>query len=100
LGRCAGAIHDDRGTLYPFAVECAVSDATGVARCAIARIKERRVLFVEPAAGVTPDRDALKRRLAWAQLDEIALLPHIPVDKRHNAKVDYVELARIASRRV
>ena len=100
LGRCAGAIHDDRGTLYPFAVECAASDATGVARCAIARIKERRVLFVEAAAGIKPDRDALQRRLAWAQLDEIALLPHIPVDKRHNAKVDYVELARIASRRV
>jgi hypothetical protein len=30
--------------------------------------------------------------LAWAQLDEVRLVARIPLDKRHNAKVDYPAL--------
>jgi hypothetical protein len=32
--------------------------------------------------------------LAWAQLDVIKVLDKIPVDKRHNAKIDYPMLRK------
>ena len=37
---------------------------------------------------------ALGRNLAWAQVDTIRVLRHMPVDKRHNAKIDYAALRR------
>jgi acyl-CoA synthetase (AMP-forming)/AMP-acid ligase II len=100
LGRCAARIEDERGVLYPFAVECAASDAPGVARCALAAVDGQRTLFVEPEQGEPPDSAALQERLAWAQLDEIAFIPKIPVDRRHNAKVDYGALERIIADRL
>ena len=39
--------------------------------------------------------DASGTPLAWAGLDEIRFVRRIPVDRRHNAKVDYVALARL-----
>jgi acyl-CoA synthetase (AMP-forming)/AMP-acid ligase II len=92
LGRCAGKIQDERGTLYPFAVECAAMQTPAIRRAALASIGKRRVLAVETSESVSPD--AILRSLSWAQLDQVVSLDRIPVDKRHNAKVDYLELAR------
>jgi len=100
LGRCAARIEDDRGVLYPFAVECAASDASGVARSALAAVDGQRMLLVEPEQSQPPDTAALYERLAWAKLDEIAFIPKIPVDRRHNAKVDYGALERIIADRL
>jgi acyl-CoA synthetase (AMP-forming)/AMP-acid ligase II len=36
-------------------------------------------------------------RLEWAALDEVRCVSLIPMDKRHNAKVDYGGLARLLS---
>jgi hypothetical protein len=33
--------------------------------------------------------------MAWANLDAIRTLRAIPMDKRHNAKIDYVTLRRM-----
>jgi len=52
----------------------------------------RRVLAIEAAH--TLAAEAIRSSLSWAQLDQIVFLDHIPVDKRHNAKIDYDELAR------
>ena len=35
----------------------------------------------------------LKIDLPWASLDQIKVIPKIPMDSRHNAKVDYPLLA-------
>lgn len=97
LGRCGARIDDDRGVLYPFSVECAASSVPGVDRCALISVNGRRVLAVQ----TTEDRVLLERRLrdalAWAHIDELRFLKRIPVDRRHNAKVDYPALQRMLS---
>lgn len=93
MGRCAARVQDERGTLYPFAVECAASQFPGLRRSALLSHAGRRVLVVEPD-GAGLDAEKLQNSLAWAGLDEIRPLAHIPVDRRHNAKVDYPALRR------
>ena len=53
----------------------------------------RRVLAVEG----TVDLAALQRDLTWAGLADIQVLDHLPVDRRHNAKIDYAALRRTLS---
>ncbi|HOS44697.1 MAG TPA: AMP-binding protein, partial [Armatimonadota bacterium] len=97
LGRCAARIADAHGILYPFTVECAIADGPGVRRSAVVAHRGRRLLVIEPRPGTRPDIRALAETLAWAQLDDILLLPRLPVDARHNAKIDYPALlARLA----
>jgi acyl-CoA synthetase (AMP-forming)/AMP-acid ligase II len=92
LGRCNGKIQDARGTLYPFAVECAAMQTPAIRRAALAAMDGRRVLAVEGRETVS--REDILRSLSWAALDQVVFLDHIPVDRRHNAKVDYVALDR------
>lgn len=99
LGRCAGKVRDARGTLYPFAVECAALGVPGVRRAALAASADKRLLLVEPLPhGPAPDAEAVRARLAWAALDRVVLVAAIPMDARHNAKVDYAALAKIVRR--
>jgi len=92
LGRCNGKIQDARGTLYPFAVECAAMQTPAIRRVALASVDGRRVLAIEAQESVSPE--AIRSSLSWAQLDQVVFLDHVPVDKRHNAKIDYVALDR------
>ncbi|MBI4640343.1 MAG: AMP-binding protein [Candidatus Tectomicrobia bacterium] len=100
LGRCMARIRDEHGTLYPFAVECAVSHHPGVCRAAFVFHRGRRILAIE-----LYDRRyhtviaQLKEALAWAHIDEIQVYRHIPVDKRHNAKIDYRALYKLLEER-
>ena len=36
--------------------------------------------------------------LRWANLDAVQILPSLPVDRRHNAKIDYPALRRLLER--
>jgi acyl-CoA synthetase (AMP-forming)/AMP-acid ligase II len=92
LGRCNGKIQDERGTLYPFAVECAAMQDAAVRRAALAAVAGRRVLAIEGEK--TLSLEAIRKSLSWARLDQVVRLERVPVDKRHNAKIDYVALAR------
>ena len=96
LGRCAARIEDARGTVYPFSVECAAQHHPGVRRAAVLAHQGRRILALELFDGVA-DRELLSLRqgLAWARIDEIRVHEHIPVDKRHNAKIDYPALKKL-----
>ena len=98
LGRCAARIEDTDGLLYPFSVECAAVHHPAVQRAAMVSHAGRRLLVIEPEPGDRPDLDALDRDLAWAGLDRIVTMARIPVDKRHNAKVDYPALTRRLAR--
>ena len=93
LGRCEATVRDDRGVLHPFAVECGARLHEDVRHAALARRDGRRVLAIEPARprrGV--DRRDLREQLAGVVLDDIVVLSAIPLDRRHNAKVDYPAL--------
>lgn len=96
LGRCAARIHDARGDLYPFAAETAVYQDARVRRAAMVTHRGKRVLAVEFYEGQAgTDLDALRAALAWTQVDEIRPCRRIPVDRRHNAKIDYPSLYRL-----
>jgi len=92
LGRSNAVIRDLEEVIYPFAVECAALTNPAVRRAALAAVNRRRILCVELQPGSALDQDALKRALAWARLDEIKILLHMPVDKRHNSKINYPAL--------
>ena len=96
LGRCAARIADRHGELYPFAVEVAALNSKGVRRAALLARDGRRLLALEPKPGAGAiSEESLKRNLGWAKIDEFRILKRIPVDKRHNAKVDYPALKKI-----
>lgn len=96
LGRSGAVITDERGEVYPFAVECAARQCPGVARAALVSRQGQRILFVQPKKGAYIDTNAVRTALAWAQLDTVRKLDVIPLDKRHNAKIDYGRLAKVS----
>jgi acyl-CoA synthetase (AMP-forming)/AMP-acid ligase II len=98
LGRCGARIDDARGTLYPFSVECAASNVAGIERSALVSAHGKRILAVEiHGTNREPAERDLRDMLGWAHIDEIRFLKRIPVDRRHNAKVDYPALQRMLS---
>jgi acyl-CoA synthetase (AMP-forming)/AMP-acid ligase II len=98
LGRCSARIDDARGVLYPFAVECAAMNQPDVRRAALILHRERRVLIVEPRGSTTVAPSALRTAVAWAEIDDIVVVDRIPVDRRHNAKIDYPALRRLVEK--
>ncbi len=90
VGRCSARIEDSKGILYPFAVECAALFMAGLKRAAMVGHDGRRILMVE--ADESFDRSAVLTHLSWVDLDELRVVKRIPVDKRHNAKVDYTRV--------
>lgn len=97
MGRCIARVQDSRGILWPFAVECAAMEERSVRRAALIAQEERRILVLETTPGTAQEqlRSALQQRLGWACLDQIHFVDRLPVDARHNAKIDYPALRRI-----
>jgi acyl-CoA synthetase (AMP-forming)/AMP-acid ligase II len=93
VGRCSARLDDDHGTTYPLSVEAAAAEQPGVARAGLLLLGPERVLAVEPDDGAACNPSELTQALAWAHLDRVVFTP-IPVDSRHNAKVDYAALRR------
>lgn len=94
LGRCAAKIEDAHGRLYPFAVECVAMTFPEVRRAAVIAQGGERWLVVE-AHGAGHELEArLRQAAAWAHLARVRYLDRMPVDKRHNAKIDYPALRR------
>jgi olefin beta-lactone synthetase len=98
LGRCSAKASDSAGVLYPFAVECAAGDVPGVVRTAFVMHRERRVLVAQIEGDASSIRRKLMDRLEWAQLADVVFVPRIPLDRRHNAKVEYQTLMRMLER--
>jgi acyl-CoA synthetase (AMP-forming)/AMP-acid ligase II len=101
LGRCAARIDrrlpdGSSQTIYPFTVESAVHTFPAVKHAALIAQDQRCILALEL---YTPQDEqwiaTFKATLAWAHLDEIRILRQMPVDKRHNAKIDYPALRRL-----
>ena len=96
LGRASSVISDARGTLYPFTVECAARQNEAVHRSALVAREGKRILFIEPRRGKEGISSAeLRSGMSWAFLDEVREVNRIPLDRRHNAKVDYTALRKM-----
>jgi acyl-CoA synthetase (AMP-forming)/AMP-acid ligase II len=101
LGRCSARTTVAGTSLYPFAVEAALSFDSAVRRSAVATANGRALLAVElsPAARPEMDLPRIKEAIGWSGLlEEIVQVPVIPVDRRHNAKVDYPALEKMLDR--
>jgi acyl-CoA synthetase (AMP-forming)/AMP-acid ligase II len=93
LGRCVAKIDGIQGSLYPLGIECAAMAHPEVRRAAALSHAGKRLLVIEA------DEDEslevrLRKATAWASLDEVIFVNSMPVDKRHNAKIDYPALRR------
>ena len=97
VGRCASASRRDGGVLYPLAVEAAVRAQTG-ARAAFLDVDGRRLLAVEglprTRSGGTAPPGLARLGAGWG-LDAVVPVARIPVDRRHNAKVDVAALREL-----
>jgi Acyl-CoA synthetases (AMP-forming)/AMP-acid ligases II len=97
LGRCAARVKDASGVLYPFAVECVAMSFPSVRRAAFVSHRERRVLVIEGSLD-REERSSLEQAVAWAGVGRIWSVDRIPVDARHNAKVNYPKLRTLLER--
>jgi acyl-CoA synthetase (AMP-forming)/AMP-acid ligase II len=99
LGRASAVIEDARGVLYPFAVECVARELLRARRVAVVGYGGRRVLFVERSRDSASIDQSVHETLAWAKIDEIVSVRALPMDRRHNSKVDYAALAKLVEAR-
>ncbi len=96
VGRCAAAIRDTRGIVYPFQVEYAVGAVRGIRRAALISDQGKRVLVIETSANeFTSDCVKAARCVADKQIDRIVTVRRIPMDHRHDSKVDYPALRQL-----
>ena len=96
VGRCAAALSDYRGTVYPFQVEYAVSAVRGVRRAALIERDGDRVLVLESSGREFRTHCAAAAKcVAQFDIDRIVTVHRIPLDRRHDAKVDYPTLIRL-----
>jgi acyl-CoA synthetase (AMP-forming)/AMP-acid ligase II len=101
VGRCAAALHDKHGTIYPFQVEYAVSAVRGVRRAALIARNNERVLVLETSAReFRAELVRTARCIADNAIDRIITVRRIPVDRRHDAKIDYPALQRMLDGRL
>lgn len=94
LGRCGACIVDDEGILYPFTVEAIARQYPQVRHAAVISHQGKRLLCLE-LQSTSLDLAPLHQALDWAKLSEIRILSQMPVDRRHNAKIDYPTLKQI-----
>lgn len=91
--------HEARcGSLFPFAVETAARCMRGVRNAALVNVGGSAVLAVEPDKTVAAHfaQDWSRR---WAGDLRVVVVPGIPMDRRHNSKVDYGRLRALLQRR-
>ena len=99
LGRTGERILDERGVVYPFSIEAMALQDPTVARAALVSAENRRVLAVEWVTPGNATADAMDA-LAIEGVDLVVSVDHIPVDSRHNSKVNYPALRVLLSQDV
>ena len=101
VGRCSAVIHDRHGSVYPFQVEYAANALPGIARSALVTRDGVRALVIEDRGrGIVGRCDAFAGCISAHRIERILTVPRIPLDRRHNAKIDYPALHRLLDGRV
>lgn len=96
LGRCAARIEDRHGVLYPLAAETTLVHDARIRRAVLVAKNGRRILVLEFADRRNPpDAAFLEEVRQRFHIDETRTVACIPVDSRHNAKIDYPRLLKM-----
>lgn len=90
-GRCSAKFVVDRATVYPFSIECAAVEYFDIHIAACLKQKSGYIL-------VLPEKQSPNYIQQFAPKlpapRKTIILRNIPVDKRHNAKIDYPKLEK------
>lgn len=100
MGRCLAKVTVDKKDVYPFSIETRLSFEESIQRSAILQFQDRLLLLVEPkimAQNLNPLRAKIEAMMVSLCQVDIHFVQHIPVDKRHNSKIDYVALRKRVS---
>ncbi|MDZ4866213.1 MAG: AMP-binding protein, partial [Alphaproteobacteria bacterium] len=92
LGRCAYRLKETL-PLYPLQVEAQARAALGPVPLAAAKVAGKAVLVVE--SGKAADDTALATQF---RVDRVLTVKKIPLDRRHQSKVDYASLKALLQR--
>lgn len=96
VGRCTARIRTPNAVDYPLRMETALSERSDVVHSALVRRNDRTVLVLQLAfPRHDADTEEICRSLDWIDIDDIALIAKMPLDRRHNAKTDYPALLRL-----
>lgn len=97
-GRVGGRVRVAGGWVYPFPAENLALACRGVTRAALVEVGGRAWMAVEVERGdVAGVVEAALVERGWGDV-RVCVVPAIPLDARHNAKVDTVRLRRIVAR--
>lgn len=97
-GRCAGRVRLGGRTLYPAEIEVPLRGIPGLRRSALLATADGAVVALETTE--LPVEIVACARLEAAGFAGLKLcrLPRLPLDRRHNAKIDYASLRRLLAR--
>ncbi|TGG95510.1 AMP-dependent synthetase [Natronospirillum operosum] len=99
VGRVSAAVTLGGRCLYPFQLEYPLRAQPGVAAAAVLTHQGQACLVIEPKPGCQPDVEQLVSALpVGIPAQSIRLVKQIPLDRRHNAKIDYGALQALLSR--
>jgi acyl-CoA synthetase (AMP-forming)/AMP-acid ligase II/pimeloyl-ACP methyl ester carboxylesterase len=104
-GRTVHVVHTVHGPITPVPVEVAVEALPGLERAAAVGVGPRGcqqlvVVVVAPgdaSLAPTPVTDEVRAAVHWAPVAAVLTAPSLPVDIRHNTKIDRAEVAAWAS---
>jgi acyl-CoA synthetase (AMP-forming)/AMP-acid ligase II len=96
-GSCRARVDLGSVRRYPLAVDAALSDDTALARSALVRHDGRVLLVVQPRGerAAAEVRSAVSQAAAWAGAQELVAVRRMPLDRRHDAKIDHPQLQRL-----
>lgn len=95
MGRCSATVMSDRGEFYPFQVEGRLAACPDIRNAALVSNGTRLVLFIEPSGLARNGSTLLDEFLEWAPIDEVRRIQRMPVDRRHQSKINYNELREL-----
>jgi acyl-CoA synthetase (AMP-forming)/AMP-acid ligase II len=95
LGRCAEKLPGD-AFCYPFAIECALREDFPEIRMAALDWEGRRTLVVGKKCA-SAEAAGIEARAGDFGIERVIFLDSIPLDRRHQAKVDYPALRGLLS---
>ena len=76
-----------------FDIEAALHSKLRIGKTAIFKNDDKIILVLESSDNILESE--IRREIDFATIDEVKYVKKIPVDKRHNTKVDYKELKKL-----